>query len=80
LVLDWFLNQLWTGWLIDLKVVKNRRNTNWYNNICDKKLPFYNNHAWGKNPNAATGPLKITILEGERLCLYPIEQIDMVTE
>jgi hypothetical protein len=63
-----------------LKVARHRPNTTWYNNICDKKLPFYNNHAWDNSPNASTSPPTITILEGERLCLYPIKQIDMVTE
>jgi hypothetical protein len=61
-------------------VAKNRPNTTWYNHICDEKLPFYNNHAWEQSSDAATGLPKITILAGERLCLYPIEQIDMSTE
>jgi hypothetical protein len=61
-------------------VVKNRPNTTWYNKICDKKMPFYNNLAWCNSPDAATSPLRIAILEGKRLCLYPIEQIDMSAE
>jgi hypothetical protein len=42
--------------------------------IQPRVLPFHNNHAWCNSPNAATSPLRITILEGERLCLYPVEQ------